>query len=803
MTRLIVWLLGLLLCVSVAGICEDDTNVCSFFAGADSVISLAELQTAISYWQTQEPLPESNGYVLTSSDLMTLVGLWRSAAPCEESSFTYSEATIVFTSDDLEALLDADENLSSMTFERNPQTESIEVGDILLSSASSAAAPYGFLRRVTGVSGANGELVFETEQGTLEEAFEHADIVVRRALTVQDVEHLATTSGDVQVQVYPQAVVEIPLQIAVRNIILVDEDGNHATTNDQVTADGILNITPYIELEIHISWFQLQRVVFILGFTGTLELEIEATLSWDLPDWETEIARVYWAPIILPGVFFQPVSTLSIGIEGEVYAGVRASVEAGVECKVGLRYSRGIGWTPVSEFEPVWDHEIRPTAGVSVRGYSKLRNMLLVYGIIGPYIHNSLYLELDFDLFRDFMLQLYGGYESGAGFRAEILGIELVDYEVPRVIDVRLLLWEGLEQGQEPESGTIRGAVRDAVTDALLDGVLVQVRDPGLVAEGLTTNGAYEFDVPVGSDYVVGFHKLGYLSEEYHDVDVEASEDTILETVLQVDETYAGNGSASGRVVNAVTALGVADLDLQFRRGINETIGPVVSTTQTGADGHYTVDGLSAGSYTAEATGDGYTPLSFTVVVVGGVNTPDQDAAISPILSPNELRIVLEWGAAPFDLDSHFTGPVEGGGTFHMYYWLAEENNGTNWPGYVTLDVDDTDSYGPETTTLMEILDGTYRFSVHDYTNKDSVTSTALAESSAQVRVYQGSSLLATFNVPPAEEGTLWVVFEIQNGDLVAINEMGYESSPISILSTGNASNGGTEGTAWPVKGEE
>lgn len=38
-----------------------------------------------------------------------------------------------------------------------------------------------------------------------------------------------------------------------------------------------------------------------------------------------------------------------------------------------------------------------------------------------------------------------------------------------------------------------------------------------------------------------------------------------------------------------------------------------------------------------------------------------QDAVITPVLQDNEYRIVLTWGQSPRDLDSHITGPVNGG----------------------------------------------------------------------------------------------------------------------------------------------
>jgi hypothetical protein len=77
---------------------------------------------------------------------------------------------------------------------------------------------------------------------------------------------------------------------------------------------------------------------------------------------------------------------------------------------------------------------------------------------------------------------------------------------------------------------------------------------------------------------------------------------------------------------------------------------------------------------------------------------------------------------------------------------------------------------------------GTYRYSVHDYTNRGSDSSTALANSGAQVHVYRGASLVQTFNVPSGG-GTLWTVFELSGSAITPINTMSYQQSAGSVSS--------------------
>ena len=71
-----------------------------------------------------------------------------------------------------------------------------------------------------------------------------------------------------------------------------------------------------------------------------------------------------------------------------------------------------------------------------------------------------------------------------------------------------------------------------------------------------------------------------------------------------------------------------------------------------------------------------------------------------------------------------------------------------------------------------------YRFSVHDYSNRLSSTSTALSNSGATVDVYRGSSLAASYNIPTEQGGTLWTVFELDGDTITPINLLSYEQPP-------------------------
>lgn len=147
--------------------------------------------------------------------------------------------------------------------------------------------------------------------------------------------------------------------------------------------------------------------------------------------------------------------------------------------------------------------------------------------------------------------------------------------------------------------------------------------------------------------------------------------------------------------------------------------------------------------------------------------------ALSPAMKGlDSMRVVLSWGATPSDLDSHMVYPGN-----HLYFSHKTGSNGN-------LDVDDTDSYGPETITLTKRENGqSYVYAVHDYSDQSEPATTNLSTSEAKVFVYVGESLVRTYYVPTGKTGNLWTVFRVnKNGDIEDINSVkGMTSGAASV----------------------
>lgn len=677
---------------------------------------------------------------------------------------------------------------SRLTFsETTTQLESLSPGDIIVSGTSNVASD-GLLRKVTTVSKSGNQVVVETTQATLEDAIQKGTIEVSKTLTLNDVRSavalkkgVALTKKKLQAQALEGFYVEIT------DVVLYDDDGNLETTNDQIKANGSISLDPSFNFGMAIDNFQVKQLTFSNTIVETAEIELVAKATILEINKKVEIARYNFTPITVwvgwVPVVITPVLTVNVGLDGKVSVGITSSVTQQATLTAGLSYNNG-QWSPISNFSN--DFQFNPpslSASAEVKAYAGPQVNLLLYGVVGPYGEITGYLELDADVFANPWWELYGGLQADVGVRVEVLGHQITDYEHPGVIGYRKLLAHAETPYIQP--GTVSGSVKDAITGLPLSDVAIKVYQQASEITTGTTNssGSYSLSIPAGSGYRIEFSKTGYITANYYNITVEANTTKYLEAVLQIDTVHSGTGNISGKVVNALDGIGVGGLTINLQAGINMTTGSIVATTTTQSDGSYSFTNLNAGNYTAEVSGSGYNTTYFTVICIGGTTTANQNATITPILSAGETRIILTWGETPSDLDSHLTGPLPDGTRFHMYYYYAETRWGSPWPEYVKLDLDDITSYGPETTTIYQQISGVYRFSVHDYTNRGSSISTALSNSGAQARVYRGSNLVATFNVPSNQGGTLWTVFEMSGDTITPINTMSYESSPINVQS--------------------
>lgn len=252
---------------------------------------------------------------------------------------------------------------------------------------------------------------------------------------------------------------------------------------------------------------------------------------------------------------------------------------------------------------------------------------------------------------------------------------------------------------------------------------------------------------------------------------------------LEVTSQTVTGGTLTGKVTDAINGNPIQ----------NALVSIAGLTDLTDANGNYAITGIPAGALNAEfnatptsgtaplavqftdlstegtqsvtCSATGYTTYTNNQVVIPAGGSLELQISLSPTLAAGQYRVVLTWGEQPLDIDSHLKTPVIEGMAYHIYY---EYFGSVSAPPYAQLDIDDTESFGPETVTIYQLKPGEYHYYVHNYSQTPAITT-----SNAVVQVYNENGLMQTFNVPTAGEGLYWDVFKLSgSGVITPVNQI-------------------------------
>lgn len=215
---------------------------------------------------------------------------------------------------------------------------------------------------------------------------------------------------------------------------------------------------------------------------------------------------------------------------------------------------------------------------------------------------------------------------------------------------------------------------------------------------------------------------------------------------------FKGKGTVTGHVYDASTDLPVSGVTITATGSTNQAI--------SNASGYFSIE-LPEGTATLHFTKTGLTFYDVTVTVEKDVTVAvTEDIVGYTPLQYGQYRFVLTWGEAPRDLDSHLYVP---GISDEIYY---SDKNASD--ASANLDWDVTTGYGPETTTISTQRSGTYYYSIYNYTQSGSFST-----SGAVVRVYNSAGLWKTYTASSVTgDGTSdwWRVFSLNGNTITPIN---------------------------------
>lgn len=212
-----------------------------------------------------------------------------------------------------------------------------------------------------------------------------------------------------------------------------------------------------------------------------------------------------------------------------------------------------------------------------------------------------------------------------------------------------------------------------------------------------------------------------------------------------------------GMIVDCISGDPLTDVSVSIADEMGKS-----EVLKTSLDGIITYP-CEVGKYEISFSKPGY--IGIQTVIEMGIDEAPREFVVAMSEEIKNYRIVLTWASRPKDLDAHLSGPNPDGGEFHIWYRDHYPIGGKDF-----LDRDDRSSYGPETITIYNPANGTYRYSVFDYSNRGKKRSRGLERSNAQVKVYGENKLLMSFDVPSGK-GNCWHVFEIdESQQIIPVN---------------------------------
>lgn len=195
-----------------------------------------------------------------------------------------------------------------------------------------------------------------------------------------------------------------------------------------------------------------------------------------------------------------------------------------------------------------------------------------------------------------------------------------------------------------------------------------------------------------------------------------------------------------GRVRDASNNHPIADAKVEIEVGSKEA-------QFTSWDGRYSAM-LPARNLSLRISKAGYISYTKQLTVQGTLTGGMADISLSPVLPGGGWRAVLTWDEEPYDLDSHV---FVHGTTCHTWYADPQVICHSKNDIKIDLDVDDMESYGPETITFLDAEkcrgESSCRlvYKVHNYSQRP-----GLDVSKAQVVVYKGDHVKATYKIGDA-----------------------------------------------------
>ena len=370
------------------------------------------------------------------------------------------------------AVIRASENEIVLSADADPS--SYQTGKVIASGISDGA-PYGFLRKVTGHSYQNGQIVVTTAPATLDDAFDQLGLDIHTKLNPSDLASSRPLTDGV-VFTPGMAVCMSPFVSGLyAKDVKIGFEPDPLTFN--YTIDKTIPLSNGISMEINgdlnlsLGYILQARLVDILEgdvyinsgtiveSSGDLNVVVNGAFSHQtkLELYEHGFSPVEFFVCGFPIVLY-PKVTIVLEIDAQGSSSATTSVTAFSSFKAGAEYQKN-KWKPYSEKQFSYQYSPPEVEG-SIRSYISAgpRFELNFYGIksSGPYAYARGFLELKGDINSDPLWTLDGGYRVDVGAFVNTIVAGIHEYQSPDIINQsNQLAKKNREQEKQPNPGIV------------------------------------------------------------------------------------------------------------------------------------------------------------------------------------------------------------------------------------------------------------------------------------------------------------------------------------------------------------
>ena len=323
----------------------------------------------------------------------------------------------------------------------------------------------GLLRKVVSRSTQDGNTVLTTEQGSLDQVFEQADIRLNTTLGAADfqpVNALARTQQGGQFLVLEGPSGELKVTFA--DVAL--GTGDKAGFSGKASLSGSASIKLDLGIKIDYREHALKELSFVPSIEGKFEAKLKGTAKGKL----FEGARIKVGPELLGKpilrlvgpipIVFTPVIQFYALANGDIEAGFELASSAEAKADLGLAYKDG-RTSPVAEATakatliPKFSTDAGLTVGVAPGSHPEIK--VRIFGVEGPYLDiDAPLLEAEFKRQSDppgFKLAAKALFKATVGFRFDVVSVLKLDLSQPAQIPIKLFEATFLDGQTQPTPG--------------------------------------------------------------------------------------------------------------------------------------------------------------------------------------------------------------------------------------------------------------------------------------------------------------------------------------------------------------